>query len=77
MDCSSIADVDAGWRATWAEFFKGQTRQAVVAWFNASPWIKVVITMFRKGTGIHGAVFSSEEDATEWLLNETPREVGR
>lgn len=67
VDCGRIRDVDAGWRATWAEYFKTQTRDATIAWFNASSWIKLVILMFRKGTGVHGAVFTTEDEARAWI----------
>lgn len=67
VDCSSIVDVDAGWRAVWAEQFKHHREAATIAWFNATPWIRLIILMFKKGTGVRGEVFADEAEARRWL----------
>lgn len=67
VDCSAIVDVDAGWRAAWAEYFKRSRASATVAWFNANARIRLVILMFRKGTGVHGRAFATEDEARAWL----------
>lgn len=67
VDCTQIATVDAAWRQTWADFFTEHRDHAVLAWFNANPEVGLMITMFRKGTGVTGEVFEREEDAREYL----------
>jgi hypothetical protein len=67
VDCTEISSVDAAWRQTWADFFTAHRDQAVVAWFNASPEIDLIVTMFRKGTGVTGDVFADEAAARAYL----------
>jgi hypothetical protein len=67
VDCSSMVDIDAGWRTTWAEYFKDHREHATIAWFNASPWIRLIILLFKKATGIRGEIFGEEAEARRWL----------
>lgn len=70
IDCSDIVDADAGWRAVWGEWFRARRRVVTVAWFNANPRVRLLILMFRKGTGVHGRAFPTEEEARGWLDEE-------
>lgn len=67
VDCTEIEAVDAAWRQTWADFFTAHRDRARLAWFNATPEIELIITMFRKGTGVEGEVFKHESDARAYL----------
>lgn len=73
VDCSEIADVDAGWRATWAECLAQHAHAVTVAWFNATPHIQLVILMFKKGTGVPGEAFATEREARAWLATRDSR----
>jgi hypothetical protein len=72
VDCTEIASIDAAWRQTWADFFAAHRHRARMAWFNASPEIDLIITMFRKGTGVEGETFAEEADARAYLGVEAP-----
>jgi hypothetical protein len=67
VDCSEMVDVDAGWRNTWGDFFKGQRERGTVGWFNATARIRLVIIMFQKGTGVAGKAFATEPEARAYL----------
>lgn len=67
VDCTEIASIDAAWRQLWADFFTTHRDHAVLAWFNASPQIELIVTMFRKGTGVTGETFATEEEARAYL----------
>ncbi|MEX1176817.1 MAG: hypothetical protein WEB09_00010 [Nitriliruptor sp.] len=67
VDCTEIAAVDAGWRQGWADFFIEHREHARLAWFNASPEIALIVTMFRKGTGVAGEAFATEDEARAYL----------
>jgi hypothetical protein len=67
VDCTEIGTIDAAWRQTWADFFTAHRDHAVLAWFNASPEIDLIVTMFRKGTGVTGDVFADEAEARAYL----------
>jgi hypothetical protein len=71
VDCSLIVDVDAGWRATWAEHFQRHKEQATIAWFNANARIRLIILMFIKGTRVNGRSFATEAEARSWLDHQT------
>lgn len=70
FDCSDIVDGDAGWRAVWGEWFRARRDQATLAWFNANPRVRLLILMFRKGTGVNGRAFATEAEARSWLEGE-------
>lgn len=72
VDCTEIRTVDAGWRQVWADFFITHRDQAQLAWFNASPEIALIVTMFRKGTGVTGEAFATEEEARAYLATQAP-----
>jgi hypothetical protein len=67
VDCSEMATIDAGWRQRWADFFTEHRDRATLAWFNANPEVALIVTMFRKGTGVVGEVFADEADARAYL----------
>jgi hypothetical protein len=67
VDCSEMVDVDAAWRTTWGNFFKEERDRATIGWFNASARIRLVIIMFKKGTGVTGEAFESEAEAVSYL----------
>lgn len=67
VDCTEIRAIDAAWRQLWADFFIEHRDHAVLAWFNANPEIALIVTMFRKGTGVEGEAFPDEEDARAYL----------
>jgi anti-anti-sigma regulatory factor len=67
VDCTEIAHIDAAWRQLWADFFTDHRDHATLAWFNANPEVALIITMFRKGTGVAGEVFASEAEARAYL----------
>jgi fructosamine-3-kinase len=75
VDCAEIVDADAGWRTTWGEFFQRERTRAVIGWFNANPRIRLVIIMFRKGTGVTGEAFATESEARAYVT-EKLAEVG-
>lgn len=70
VDCTQIASIDAAWRQLWADFFVAHRDHAVLAWFNANPEIDLIVTMFRKGTGVTGEVFATEEEARLYLTGQ-------
>jgi hypothetical protein len=72
VDCTEIRAIDAAWRQVWADFFIAHRDRARLAWFNATPEIKLIITMFRKGTGVEGAAFEDEADAQAYLADAAP-----
>jgi hypothetical protein len=67
VDCSQMLDADAAWRTTWGEHFKRNRDQATIAWFDANARVRLIILMFRKGTGVHGRAFATEDEALRWL----------
>jgi hypothetical protein len=67
VDCTEIKRIDAAWRQLWADFFTGHRDHATLAWFNANPEISLIVTMFRKGTGVVGEAFASEDEARAFL----------
>lgn len=67
VDCTEIRSIDAAWRRVWADFFIARRTRARVAWFNATPEVALVITMFRKGTGVRGEVFVEEAEARAYI----------
>jgi anti-anti-sigma regulatory factor len=72
VDCTEIAQIDAAWRQLWADFFTDHRDHATIAWFNANPEVALIITMFRKGTGVDGEVFATEDEARSYLADHTP-----
>jgi hypothetical protein len=69
VDCTELEAVDAAWRQMWADFFTSHRDHGVIAWFNASPQIHLIVTMFRKGTGVTGDVFANEAEARAYLAD--------
>lgn len=69
VDCTQMRSLDAGWRQRWADLFTQHRDHAVLAWFNADPEIELIITMFRKGTGVEGDVFATEQEARSYLAS--------
>lgn len=69
VDCTEIARIDAAWRQLWADFFTTHRDHATLAWFNANPEVALIITMFRKGTGVVGESFATETEARAYLAS--------
>lgn len=67
VDCSDLVDADAGWRAVFGEWFREHRGRGTIAWFNANPRVRLLILLFRKGTGVHGRAFATEAEARSWL----------
>lgn len=71
VNCAQLASVDASWRAVFYRHFRTESPRVYVAWFHASPFMKVIITMFimaiRFQTPFEGQVFESEPQARAWL----------
>jgi anti-anti-sigma regulatory factor len=72
VDCTEIGHIDAAWRQLWADFFTDHRDHATLAWFNANPEIALIVTMFRKGTGVAGEVFATEQEALRYLDGRQP-----
>lgn len=70
IDCSDIVDADAGWRAVWGDWARDRRDVATLAWFNANARVRLLILMFRKGTGVTGRAFATESEARSWLEGE-------
>lgn len=69
VDCTEIRSIDAAWRQAWADFFIARRDHATVAWFDASPQVALIITMFRKATGVTGQAFATEVEARDYLAS--------
>ncbi len=72
VDCTEIASIDAAWRQLWADFFTDHRDHGRLAWFDANPEIALIVTMFRKGTGVLGDVFATEAEARTYLDEHQP-----
>lgn len=72
VDAGQMVDVDAGWRAAWGQFFRERRDAATLAWFDANARLRLLILMFRKGTGVHGRAFETEDEAVAWLHDQAP-----
>jgi hypothetical protein len=70
VDCSDIVDADAGWRSVFGQWFRDRRERGRIAWFNANPRVRLLVLMFRKGTGVHGRAFATEAEARAWLEDE-------
>lgn len=75
VDTAPIAEADAGWRAVWADFFRGDRLRARVACFAPRPFLRTIIRMFILAARLDGAAFARREEAEAWLAR--PREVAR
>jgi hypothetical protein len=69
VDCTEIRVIDAAWRQRWADFFIAYRDRATLAWFNANAEVRLIVTMFRKGTGVTGEVFATEDEARAYLAS--------
>lgn len=67
VDCANVANSTAGWRAEFGRFFKRHAAETRMAWYNASPLIRITIRMFILATRIDGAAFATEREARRWL----------
>lgn len=67
VDCGQLGDADAGWRALFADYFRRRRNELRVAWFNMSPFIRLMVQMFVLGSGVRGRGFRSEAEARAWL----------
>lgn len=67
VDCGPLANTTPGWRAVWADFFKRHRERFLVAWFGASPLLRVTIRMFKLATRVEGEPFATEAEARAYL----------
>jgi hypothetical protein len=71
IDCANITSTEPAWRAVLAEFCRKESGRLVLAWYNASPFIVVLVNMFivaaRFHTSFDGKVFRTEAEASAWL----------
>jgi hypothetical protein len=66
-DARGLRSTDAAYRAASGNFFKQHRATAYVALTNVGPVIRVVVEMFRLGTGIQLKTFADEGAARGWL----------
>jgi hypothetical protein len=66
-DGGKLGKLDAAYRKTWADFLKDHKKEALVAFYNQNPFIRVSAEMFRIGTGLNLKSFAKEEEARAWL----------
>lgn len=67
VDVANVTEVDAEWRAEWADFFRTRRAAATIAWCRANPLLRIIIRMFVLGTRVHGRAFATEAEARGWL----------
>src|SRR5690242_14151461 len=68
VDCDRIHDADANWRMAVNEHFRDPPVRAAVAWYNATPFIRVMLEMFLVGArGVDGGIFQTEAEARAFL----------
>jgi hypothetical protein len=69
-NASGVSATDAEYRAKASQFFWQHRDDAFIALFNVSPVIRVVVEMFRVGTGVPLKTFPDERAARAWLRGE-------
>jgi hypothetical protein len=67
VDGARLSGVDAEFRSVGAAFFRAHREDSCVAAFNMSPILRVIVDMFRVGTGMRLKAFASESAARAWL----------
>jgi len=73
VDCTRLANSEPEWRAEFARFFRRHREVSRIAWFNATPLIRITVRMFVLATGVSGAAFATEAEALGFLgLDEGP-----
>lgn len=73
VDCGQLRNATAGWRASFAQFFRSRGYRDRVAWYTMTPLISMMVGMFVRASGIEGRGFPSEAEARAWLLAGTER----
>jgi hypothetical protein len=66
-DGSGLRGTNSEYRAKAGNFFRQHRATAFIALINLGPVIRVVVEMFRVGTGIQLKTFASEAEARSWL----------
>ena len=66
-DVRRLSNVDAGWRAAWASFFKARLPRGYLAAYGMNPIVRVAAQMFAIGTGVPLKAFGDETTALAWL----------
>lgn len=66
-DGARLAGVDADYRSHWGTFLRAHRSEALIAFFNMGPIIRVAAEMFRIGTGLQLKAFVDEASARAWL----------
>jgi hypothetical protein len=69
-DAAGVSATDAEYRARASRFFWQHRDDAFIALFNVGPVIRVVVEMFRVGTGVPLKTFLDERAARAWLRGE-------
>jgi len=64
---SGLRGTDAEYRAKASGFFRQYRDTGFIALIDVGPVIRVVVELFRVGTGIQLKTFASEADALGWL----------
>ncbi len=65
-DAKGLGGTDGDYRAQVGDYFK-QHKEAYIALINMGPVIRVVVEMFRIGTGVSLKAFATEAQARAWL----------
>jgi hypothetical protein len=66
-DGTGVRGTDAAYRSKASAFFKGHRDTARIAMMNMSPFLRLLVDMFRIGTGIPLKGFADEPAARAWL----------
>jgi hypothetical protein len=66
-DAAGLHATDAAYRAKASGFFRQHRDTAFIALINLGPVIRVVVELFRVGTGIQLKTFADEAGARSWF----------
>ena len=69
-DGAGLRGTEAAYRAFVSRFFRQHRGDARIALINLGPVIRVVVDLFRLGTGVHLKSFGDEGAARSWLRTE-------
>jgi hypothetical protein len=66
-DCQGLVGADAGYRSVMAAFLREHREDAMVAFFNATPFVRVAAKMYRSATGLPIEASDTQDEARAWL----------